>query len=123
MFINKKIYLTKIFILSSLFYSINTFAVCKDNEADEFQKFIDSQGPSPTLIFFSTWCSDCKKELEKIQKEKMKNYILINSFDKKGNGDKILKKMELNYPCFFDTENKIAKKYNVKNVPAEIKLN
>lgn len=71
------------------------------------------------LVFFSTWCSDCKDEILKLNKENMANkkYLLINTFDSLGRGEESLRKMGVNIPCFYDSDNSISEKYHVSFVP------
>lgn len=78
------------------------------------------------LIFITTWCSYCKKEIEKIEQTKIENdYIYI--FGNYGSDDikKVSKFLEshpnLKY-VFFDKNNILKKKFNIKTVPYKLVL-
>lgn len=76
-----------------------------------------------TLIFFSTWCADCKIEIEKINKDSNQSqFILVAEFDSLERVNRNLNKMNIQTECYFDSEGKIKDKYQVKMVPAHVDI-
>lgn len=108
----------KILFLSLSVYSFPVFALCDIISSVDFEKLIHKKSPV-TLIFFSSWCSDCKDELLEFKKKKQmkENYILVNTFDSPGKGEKTLKSLEINDLCIYDKKNELAKKFHVDSIP------
>ncbi len=103
---------------------IHANADCKKVDDIEFNAILQNNKPLE-LVFFSSWCGDCKEHLEELAKTQNtinKKVIIINTFDTIENGNKVLKKLKINLPCYFDKDRVIAKKYNIKSVPAHIKI-
>ena len=115
----------KIIILLSCFILQPVFADCVEFNEEKFELFLKSKN-KVELIFFSSWCSDCKEDLLKI-KENQKNLkdkvIIINTFDRLEKGNQALKKLEIKLDCYFDKDRVLTKKYNIKAVPAHIYVN
>jgi thiol-disulfide isomerase/thioredoxin len=103
-----------LFLNSSLSY-----ALCEPVDLNHFMKNIEGK-KNIQLVFFSSWCSDCKEELLKIKDDLNENYILINTFDSLGKGDISLKSLKIDHKCIFDKDRLLAKKYKVKSVPKKI---
>lgn len=122
-FFKISIYLTCSFVLTK-----NIYALCQNTSSKEFDKFIKSEKQPLRVIFFSTWCSDCKDELLKLKEEKLFNAhpnekeILVNTFDTKGNADRVLKNLGIEKFCFYDNKNEIAKEYKVQTVPVSLNI-
>lgn len=111
----------KILSLSLCIKSASSNALCEEISLNDFDKYISANKISH-LIFFSSWCSDCKKELLDNKDKLNDKYILINTFDSIGKGDIALNSLGINHSCFYDKSRVIAKKYNVKFVPKEIRI-
>ena len=79
-------FILKILIVILFLNSSFTYALCENVNLDNFIKSIQGK-KNIQLIFFSSWCSDCKVELLKIKNDLNENYILINTFDSIGKGD------------------------------------
>lgn len=107
----------------SLFLNFNAvFAECKKINEAEFNSLLQEKKPIE-LIFFSSWCSDCKDDLIKLADSTnilKNNIIIINTFDRPEKGYLALKVLNIDYPCYFDNDKKLTKKYNIKSVPAHI---
>ncbi|KAB8040510.1 hypothetical protein GCL60_00925 [Silvanigrella paludirubra] len=112
-------FILKFLSLILLLNSSISYALCEVVDLDSFIKSVHGK-KNIQLIFFSSWCSDCKEELLKIKNDLNENYILINTFDSVGKGDIALKSLKINHKCIFDKDRLIAKKYNVKSVPKKI---
>jgi hypothetical protein len=95
---------------------------CTVNDGKNFQTYLSLHPEIKHIIFFSTWCSDCKEKLLELKKkeELSKEYLLVNSFDQKGHGEKALEYLKISLPCFYDPNNLIAKEYNIFVVPGEV---
>jgi hypothetical protein len=65
--------------------------------------------------------SSSKDEILNIKNQKEK-YILVNVFDFSHRAEKTLKKLDIYLDCFFDFNNEIVNKYNIKLVPYKIKI-
>ncbi|KAB8033301.1 TlpA family protein disulfide reductase [Fluviispira multicolorata] len=114
-----------LFILFFLKYSVLAYAKCIVGDDKDIAHLVEKKA-KVKLVFFSTWCADCKDELEKIKKEKStkEQVILINIFDPEKKADNVLKKFSLeSYSCFIDTSKKIREKYKVTTVPKVIYIN
>ncbi len=113
--------LYKILFLSFFIYSDPILASCQTISGKAFEKLILKKSPV-TLVFFSSWCSDCKDELLDLKKKKRRKekYILINTFDSPGKGEKVLKNLEIDYLCIYDKKRELAKKYRIDSVPKSL---
>lgn len=113
--------LYNILFLSFFIYSDPILAECQTISSKAFEKLIHKKSPV-FLVFFSSWCSDCKDELLGLKKkERMeKNYILVNTFDSPGKGEKVLKNLGINYLCIYDKNRELAKKYRIDFVPKSL---
>ena len=113
----------KVLSFSLFFYTVPILAVCESFSKEDFDKLIKKEAPV-TLVFFSSWCSDCKDELLEIKKKKQDkiNYILVNTFDSPGKGEKALNSLGINYFCIYDKDRMLAKKYKIDSVPIKIKI-
>ncbi|MES2615752.1 MAG: hypothetical protein V4591_10085 [Bdellovibrionota bacterium] len=90
---------------------------------DQFNTVLVKRHEPATLIFFSTWCADCKIEIEKIQKlDNQSAFILVGEFDTIERINRNLSKMKTATDCYFDESGEIRKKFGVKVVPTEIEL-
>ena len=89
----------------------------------QFDSILLSHSKPVTLSFFSTWCADCKVEIEKIKNSaNTANFILIAEFDSLERVNHNLNKMNVATECYFDTEGKIKEYYRIKVVPTEVEL-
>ncbi len=120
----KRIYLK---VIIGCFFScvfLPAKAECKKVEDTEFNSMLQHNKPLE-LVFFSSWCGDCKDHLEnlaKLQNKIKSKIIIINTFDRIENGNKALKELKIELPCYFDKDKVIANKFNVKSVPAHVKI-
>ncbi|WGL60115.1 redoxin domain-containing protein [Pigmentibacter sp. JX0631] len=115
----------KIILLLSFVFTNQIIAQCKEFEEKNFDFLLNSESKIE-LIFFSSWCSDCKDDLLKLSKEQkiLKNKIvIINTFDRIENANKALKALNVDFDCYFDKNRVLTKKYNIKTVPSHIYIN
>ncbi len=107
------------FFIFFLNYTLFCYAKCQDMGLTDFEKSIKTL-PKVKLVFFSTWCIDCKEKLEKIKeyKNNKENVILINTFSTKSNPDDVLKAFDLSdFTCVIDSSHKIRERFAVEKVP------
>ena len=70
------------------------------------------------IVFFSTWCGDCTKHLQNLEKiSKSEDVLAVAVFDNQKNVEKVLQRMKLAIPCAMDDG--LAKSLGVSVVPAE----
>ena len=86
------------------------------------KKYLINNPSIKEIIFFSTWCSDCKDKILLLKNDYFANkkYVLINIFDTQERAENVIKNMNINIPCFHDVNKTISKEYNVSFVPYEI---
>ncbi|WP_130609152.1 TlpA family protein disulfide reductase [Fluviispira sanaruensis] len=114
-----KYFLRIAFFIIFLNYTLFCYAKCKEMELPDFEKSLKKL-EKVKLVFFSTWCLDCKEKLEKIKefKSNKDNVILINTFTTKSNPDDVLKAFDLSdFTCVIDSSHKIRKRFSVDKVP------
>jgi len=120
-------------LLSGTGYSASVGSI-----APEFQiktlsgKLVDSaslKGDKPMiLIFWATWCPECKKEIpsinqlyEKFKPKGMEVLALnVGINDSEAKVKKYIEKYKLSYPVAFDQGARITKKFNVQGTPTII---
>lgn len=73
-------------LVSSLFFMMLFIPIyakdCVLVSQQEFEKILTRHPRPVTLAFFSTWCADCKKEIERVKNGKGKEQtLLIAEFD------------------------------------------
>nr|BFD31962.1 hypothetical protein GTC16762_15800 [Pigmentibacter ruber] len=115
----------KILILLSCFILQPVFAKCMEFNEEKFEHYLKSKSKIE-LIFFSSWCSDCKEDLLKIRKNQKNlkdKVVIINTFDRLEKANTALKALEIELDCYFDRDRVLTKKYNIKAVPAHVYVN
>jgi thiol-disulfide isomerase/thioredoxin len=113
-----------LFLFNLLLIENKIYPLCPPTNIYDFKTFLAKNPTIENILFFSTWCADCKDELIKL-KDKIdadKKYILVNEFDAKGRAEKSLQNLNINLPCFYDEDKSIALEYQVKYVPTKIVL-
>ena len=112
----------KIIFLLSFIIIYPVFAECKEFQEKDFDLLLKKES-KVELIFFSSWCSDCKDDLLKMEKEqkKLKNkVVIINTFDRIESANKALKALKVDFDCYFDKSRVLTNKYKIKSVPKHI---
>lgn len=71
--------------------------------------------PPPRLVFFSSWCGDCKEHL--VAKHPP-GTLFVATFDEKERAERAMAAFQPDGKCVLDSG--IAKAFGVKVVPAEI---
>ncbi|MBF0119766.1 MAG: redoxin domain-containing protein [Desulfobacterales bacterium] len=131
------IWITLLFIIQGCID--DNYAVKEGNFSPDFQLtnlehgrfFLNQQrGKFVILIFWATWCQQCKGALLElklfIEKYKDKNVILSGICSDPENMDdvkKIVYEMNLNYPTLLDNSAKVFSKYKLRAFPAIILIN
>jgi len=77
---------------------------------------LKSQSKKLNLVFFSTWCLDCKENLGKIAAHPSDDVLAIAVFDTQAKVEKTLRKLNYSISCAMDDG--LAKTLGVKTVPA-----
>ncbi len=122
----------------ALMFSGTGYAAYVGDPAPQFQirtvsnKVVDSgtlKGEKPmTLIFWATWCPECKKEISDINQlhkkfepkgmEVLAVDVGIN--DSEAKVKKYIEKYKLSYPVAFDQGSQITKQFNIQGTPTII---
>ena len=111
---------TVLFLCATLASEANS---CEPVSLEQFHAQILTLKRPLTLAFFSTWCADCKTELEKINQSSDKGkFILISEFDSLERVNRNLTALKIEARCYFDKEGKIKDEFGVKVVPTEKEL-
>ncbi|APJ03974.1 TlpA family protein disulfide reductase [Silvanigrella aquatica] len=116
--------INKILFLLFILYPFSVYADCKIVNLQEFEKLVEEKSPV-TLIFFSTWCSDCIESLKATKKDESlnKNYIIVSTFNSDfKSANKVLADFGIDGLCILDKNSEIAKKYGIKSVPHKISI-
>lgn len=89
-------------------------AVCKPETLEGLNKVIADQKITH-LVFFASWCSACKHDLE----QKYESPIFIATFDTLANASKAFASIASvsGKTCYFDTDNAIAKAFDIGGLP------
>ncbi len=74
------------------------------------------------LIFWTTWCYLCRKELPQVEKFYRENkdkmaVIGIDIRESKTKVERFVRKLGISYPIALDYDGSVAKLYNVRGVP------
>lgn len=86
------------------------------------------KGTKPVyLVFWATWCPNCKEEIPRL-KELHKKYgdkieilaINVGMNDSMVRVNRYIKKYKLPYNVAFDHDSKIASKYSIRGIPTQI---
>ncbi len=80
------------------------------------------------LVFWATWCPNCKKEIPDLKKihadfkPKGLEFIAVNvgKNDSADKAKRYIKKYEIQYPAAFDNGGKITKRFKVRGIPTII---
>jgi hypothetical protein len=103
---------------------ISPFAhACSEVSFPEFQKKLNSHSRPVTLIFFSTWCSECLVELKKAQNNQSHMpSILIAEHDTLERVNRNLNKLKIPLECYLDADEKIQNFYGIDSIPNQVVL-
>jgi len=96
---------------------------CVSMTLEEFKVFVKDTHRPVSLVFFSTWCADCKPHLQGLKgASEASNVILIHTFRVSHDEEAVLKYLGVSprIPCINDDSRNIAKSYAVQTVPAEV---
>lgn len=66
-----------------------------------------------TLVFFASWCSDCKRSL---LQPRPAGSVAIATFDEKDAAEAVIAALGVQLPCYLDDG--VAADFGVKSVPA-----
>lgn len=86
---------------------------------------IENEKPK-VYIFWASWCSDCKRELPKVEKifkeyGKQVDFITVNMTGLKGETDEDAKlyyqENRFTFPVYFDINQQVYKKFEIKAIP------
>jgi thiol-disulfide isomerase/thioredoxin len=67
------------------------------------------------LVFFASWCSDCR---ESLGKEQPPGTLFIAAFDEREAAEKVIARFRPDATCF--TSDAIAEQFRVKSLPAVV---
>jgi peroxiredoxin len=89
-------------------------------------QLIDYKGQNVLLVFSTTWCSYCRKEIPQLKelyakyKEKGLEIINIDIQESKDRVSTFTLKHRLPYTVLLDTDGKVASMYGVRGVPTKV---
>lgn len=100
---------------------------CTDirSEVDVEKLLADHLGSHTKVQFFASWCASCMKKLQSLNdsSHESEKVIVVGVFDKRSKINRVVSKLKIASNCFYDEEELLAKKLNVKSVPALRVLN
>ena len=99
--------------LSSLLTFTLANADCPPLSSELLNELVKKSG-SKRLVFFSTWCSECKDHVKRVPSA---GTLFIAAFDKAERAEAALRKLGRTEPCYVD--NGLTKKFGINVVPAE----
>lgn len=106
----------KLWILLGVFITSIPLAsaqTCKPMNDAEFLQIASLKEQTP-LIFFSSWCFDCKRSLEQASI----GNIAIAVFDTPSKAQEAFDVTKSPAQCIFDRDGSIAKHFKIKSLPA-----
>jgi len=109
---------------SSLGFAAADFTVqTLDGKEVNFSKV--RQEKKAVLVFWTTWCPYCKKEISSVNRfftENKDKVIVfgINIGESKAKVSRFAKQTQISYPVLLDSDNNIATSYNVRGVPTVV---
>ena len=85
----------------------------------------DFKGKNVLLIFTTTWCPYCKKEVPELKEmySKYKGKLEILAIDMNESKTKVesyIKKYQVTYTTLLDTEATVARNYGIRGVPTKV---
>ena len=92
------------------------WAGCSKVDKESFLKVIKAKGIK-RLVFFASWCSSCAQHLDQHRLDA----AWVASFDSQERAEAVLahmKKSGHTPECFWDSDDSIAKHFEVKSLPA-----
>lgn len=90
------------------------------------RKLSDYEGQPVLLVFTTTWCPYCKKQIPELKKIHETyagdDFTLLAVYVQESpkRVSAFIKERELPYPILLDPEGKIARQYNVRGVPTHV---
>ena len=104
-----------------LVHNILFASVCPIGTKKDIQEIMNKQ-EIEKILFFSSWCFDCKKELSSLKNlslEEQKKILIVHTFIRNDTTDKILSYFEVpsSILCYRDIHDEIRHFLNVKYVP------
>lgn len=88
----------------------------------------EMRGKVVMINFWATWCAPCRKEMPLLNalynKHKNSGFVLlgVNIDNSPKNGEKMAKKLGINFPILFDNSKKVSETYKVSAMPFTIIL-
>lgn len=97
-----------------------------DNKGEDVM-LSDFEGKSIILNFWATWCGYCVQEMPDFE-EAFKEYgdeiqfMIVNTDDGIGNGEKFIKDKGYTFPTYYDLEYNAAITYGISGIPRTIAI-
>lgn len=102
----------KYFFLICLFMTSKGWAECAPMNLSELKKSGLLKKGTP-LVFFASWCFDCKKGLEEAKKDS----LAIALFDDKERAEKVYALTQSKATCIYDRDESIGQGFQVHALP------
>lgn len=130
-----RIWRTGLFIVLTLFITINAHAVSVGDTAPDFtlknmqgknMNLTEQRGNIMLINFWASWCGPCRKEMPVLQalEDKYKDLGVqvwgINVEQESQAGKDFLANLSLNFSIFFDETNTLSKTYQVEAMPTTV---
>lgn len=130
-----RIWRTGLFIVLTLFITINAQAVSVGDTAPDFtlknmqgknMNLTEQRGNIMLINFWASWCGPCRKEMPVLQalEDKYKDLGVqvwgINVEQESQAGKDFLANLSLNFSIFFDETNTLSKTYQVEAMPTTV---
>ncbi len=102
--------------LTTLIKGQEEISRCPALTDSDYQKWLSQK---KTLIFFASWCGECK---EKIAASLPDHDLLIGILDSHANIERAYLSTGTVTPCYFDEGGRLRQKFDIKGLPFRIKL-
>lgn len=87
---------------------------CPELASADLQQHLRQDGDTK-IVFFASWCSDCR---ENLGKEQPPGTLFVAAFDERAAAEKVMTRFRPGATCF--TSDALAERFGVKSLPSVV---